>query len=421
MLGRLPGLDEGLQPGRPPRAPRLPRLPRFPRLPQLPRLSPRVWRPVAVVTVAAYLFAIGFAAARPGMTATGVPKDMAASRLAAAAEDGPLPQPESAFELLLRCQLPSGAIAVDLSGERIVPYFGNLAAMALVERRPSDVKEYMAWYLAHLNSPDRWGLEGTIYDYAVGRDGVEKPTLTYDSADSYAATFLTLAYTYYAKTGDGEFVYENLDALRTIASVVFQLQDTDGLVWANAARREKYLMDNAENYRGLADYARLLAAVGRRDEANAARQAADRIAQGITGRMWNEDRGNFDWAIYDLRLGGRRVAEVWRQSSWPKWYPDAVAQVFPIVYGIVSPSDPRAVSLYENLNEWHPGWVEQAKDDPRPWAILGYAAALVGDTDRAKAFVRATVQAYLAAESPYSDLSWELSWHLLTLELLRGA
>ncbi|HCW50712.1 MAG TPA: hypothetical protein DGR79_01395 [Clostridiales bacterium] len=378
-------------------------------------------RVVALALVFACLFGFGylggvrFVPAETIPPAPGAVPEASEVRTILPEASGPGP-----YELLLRCQRPSGAITTRPGGDRIVPYFANIAALALVERRPGDVKAYMEWYLAHLNRPDRWGLHGTVYDYRVTADGREVPTGTYDSADSYAATFLALLRVYLDHTGDRGFVMEHLPEIELVASVITGLQDSDGLVWATPARVEKYLMDNCENFRGLVDYAAVLSSVGREPEARAVREAAGRILAGVQGRLWNPKRGNYDWAIYTLRLGGLRIGEVSRKSSWSRWYPDSVAQVFPVISGVLEPGDPRAAALYQNLNEWHPGWVHQTKDDPHPWSVLGYAAALMGDHERAFTFVRSTAHAYMAREGPFSELSWELAYHLLTLRLLRG-
>jgi len=322
------------------------------------------------------------------------------------------------LEVLREAQRPSGAIAVEPGSSRIVPYFANIAAIALVEEHPEDVKRCLEWYLGHLNRPDRWGLMGTVYDYRVTWEGRERPTLTYDSADSYAATFLTLLRAYVEETGDTGFVLDNLGDVKLIGSVIPALQDSDGLVWTTAARREKYLMDNCENYRGMMDYAAVLDVVGHRTEAAEVAAAAESIRAGIEDRLWNEERGSYDWAIYALRVGSLTLTELSRPSDWGRWYPDTTAQIFPVLSGLIDPGSARAVALYEKLNEKHPGWVTQAKTDPHPWSVLGYTAALMGDEIRAEEFTRATAAAYMAEEGPFSGLSWELGYHLRTLELL---
>jgi hypothetical protein len=62
------------------------------------------------------------------------------------------------------------------------------------------VQAWMRWYLNHINYPaDKWGLACTIYDFKVSGSN-ETSTNDADSTDSYAATFLSLAWAYW-KTG----------------------------------------------------------------------------------------------------------------------------------------------------------------------------------------------------------------------------
>ncbi|MCL6580425.1 MAG: hypothetical protein K6U08_02260 [Firmicutes bacterium] len=321
-------------------------------------------------------------------------------------------------DLILASQTSSGALRLKPSDERVIPYFANLACLGLVRERPQEVRAYLEWYLGHLNRPDRAGLVGTVYDHEVDGAGEERSTGRYDSADAYAATFLTLVREYVEATGDLDFVRERLGDLTLVASVIRVLQDQDGLIWATAARREKYLMDNCECFRGLVDWAAVLETLGHDQEAADIRAAAGQVRQAVITRLWNPKLGNFDWGIYTLWLPGGRRVEITRPSSWRRWYPDAVAQLFPVVSGLLKPQDKRAKALYESFNAWHPGWVVHDKDDPHPWAIVGYAAALMGDRERAGAFARSLADGYFGSEGPFACLSWELSLYLLTVERL---
>ena len=97
-------------------------------------------------------------------------------------------------------QLPDGGILY--TSTEIKPYFANLAAIGWLEDRTKipQVEAWMSWYIGHFNWPDRWGEYGTVYDYSVS--GATETSLgTFDSADSYAATFLSLAETLW-NTGD---------------------------------------------------------------------------------------------------------------------------------------------------------------------------------------------------------------------------
>lgn len=74
-------------------------------------------------------------------------------------------------------------------------------------------------------------------------------------ADSYAATFISLASHYLVMTGDRDFIERNLDDLGLVASVLIALQDTDGLTFVSPGNNTKYLMDNCEVSSGLNDWA----------------------------------------------------------------------------------------------------------------------------------------------------------------------
>ena len=139
----------------------------------------------------------------------------------------------------------------------ISPYFSNFAAMALLED-PSchlSVERYLDWYLRNLEE------NGTMLDYHY--DGnLNSKTAAPDSEDSYAGTLLSLAFHYHQKTGRTNWIRENLAGLKKVARVIINLMDRDGLTYALSGYRVKYLMDNCETYRGLADFAGLLDDIG---------------------------------------------------------------------------------------------------------------------------------------------------------------
>ena len=91
------------------------------------------------------------------------------------------------------------------------PYFADFAALALLgagESYYENVRRYMDWHFDHLNTAqtDYNGVDGTIYDYTVtlsnGKLVSEKISInadgkkSYDSTDSYAATFLCVVAKY---------------------------------------------------------------------------------------------------------------------------------------------------------------------------------------------------------------------------------
>jgi hypothetical protein len=300
---------------------------------------------------------------------------------------------------------PDGAILFGSS--KINPYFSNLAAIGMT-RNPANyqqVQNWMQWYINHLNWPDKWGLLGTMYDYDYN-NGAETSLNNADSTDSYAATFLSVAWAYYS-TGDANaqaYVKTLAYQLDAIGGVIVQTQQADGLTWAKPDYQIKYLMDNCEAYRGLRDLALLFGNAfndaGKQQYYNA---KADLMLQGIQG-MWM----NGTWAVYkdgiDRLIG----------PNMGTWYPDASSQMFPVMQDVISPSDPRSKQVYDQLlNAW-PGWANLSfnSQDPFPWVMIADAAAVMGDTGRVGTYINAIQNQYVKNGFPWPFYSMEAGWFM---------
>src|SRR5580693_662414 len=186
--------------------------------------------------------------------------------------------------------LPDGAILY--SSTKISPYFANYAAIGMTRdpNRMSQVIAWMKWVLAHLNWPDQWGLYGSLYDYSVA-NGIETSIGDCDSTDSYASTFLTLAWNAW-QSGNAEaqaYIKTLSYQLDVIGGVLIQTQQPDGLTWAKPDYQIAFLQDNAEGYRGLSDLA-LLYQAAFRDTAKAAyySAAAASMLGGLLGMYQQE-------------------------------------------------------------------------------------------------------------------------------------
>jgi hypothetical protein len=309
----------------------------------------------------------------------------------------------SANDAIVLCQLPSGAIVEALPPVFISPYVANLAAMGLVAARqhPGAVEKWMRWYVAHLNATDAWNINngGTIYDYNVDDQGHETPTYDADSTDAYAATFLSLARMYF-ESGDTNaqaYIRSIKTNLENIADVEFKTAQSDALTVAKPNYPVRYLMDNIEVWRGLTDFALLEASAW--DDAGKQRlysaQAA-RIASSIESEMWNQAEG---WYCTAVHKDGTKET-----IHWAEWYPDSVAQLFPIIYGLIAPTSARAVALYAQFNTSWPAWTAgQRGGDVFPWAMVDYAAAAMGDTARRTAYNQ-----WVATNYP----SYQWPWHV---------
>ena len=206
----------------------------------------------------------------------------------------------------------------------IEPYIVTILALNEVEngRNMSQVKQYIQWYFSKLNYPDYQGLSGTIYVYTLEGDR-EKSTNKYDSVDGYAGMFLHLLQQYAVKTGDIQLLKDNWQKIEDIASLIPELQDKDGLTWATPRYKVKYLMDNCESYGGIVAYMELRTLVGMPGSLQYYAKSI-LLRKGIQEKLYQPEKKLFYWAIDE---NGTPSASV-----WDTYYPDSLAQLFPIYF-----------------------------------------------------------------------------------------
>lgn len=226
---------------------------------------------------------------------------------------------------------------------QIQPYITNILALDMLRKDTGlkDVREYIRWYIAHLNYPDKYKLTGTIYDYDIYPDGREFSRDTYDSVDGYAGTFLVLLYQYYLKTGDKSLIDANRQKIFDIAYLLLYLQDSDGLVRAMPNDDSKYLMDNAEAFAGLKAFNRLAELRNWGQNADYI-EAQENIKTAILTKLFNERTATFYWGADSEKV---------YESSWDNFYPDALAQLFPLLYGVVDKNSGLSKYIWEEFNK----------------------------------------------------------------------
>ncbi len=330
---------------------------------------------------------------------------------------------ETETEWLASLQLENGALPMTggKNGDlRMNPYFADFAALALLdnaEKYADNVVKYMDWHFSHLNTAkeDFNGLDGTIYDYVITvKNGkVEKENVStpdnadsYDTTDSYAATFLTVVYKYFRQTGDSGYLVANAKDLERITSVIFSnLQD--GLTYAKPNHRVKYLMDNCEVYEGA------VAATGIFDEIvkNGGTEYSDlrddceelisTVRESINSKLWNYAGGYYSPGITAY------VSVPTKIFSWNIYYPQATSQLFPIICGVIEPDTKRAEHLYGKFCESYE-WERFDYPDDFYWGANVYAAAVMNDLDRVVTYM-----------TEYSTLMENHSWPLYNADSAR--
>ncbi len=332
---------------------------------------------------------------------------------------------ESETQWLASLQLSNGAIPMTYSANgklTMNPYFADFAALALLddaEKYADNVKAYMDWHFAHLNTAeeDFGGLDGTIYDYVITmKDGrIESEVVStpenadsYDTTDSYAATFLTVVHKYFSKTGDSDYILDNAQDIRRITNVMFATLQ-NGLTYAKHNHRVKYLMDNCEVYEGAVAATGLFEEIVQRGKTEYTDMRDDcsrligTVKKNIDRKLWNYVGGYYRPGITAYVRIPTKI------FSWKTYYPQATSQLFPIICGVIEPNTQRARNLYEKFSETY-HWEAFEYPDDFYWGANVQAAAIMGDVD--------SVTEYM---ENYLPLTEKHSWPLYNMDGARVA
>lgn len=326
--------------------------------------------------------------------------------------------------------LADGAVVDDSDSTRINPYFANLGVVGWTKdpNHYTNVKNYMEWYWAKVNWPDKFGIFGSINDFGVSSTGAETSVPDPDasgnhhpdSTDAYAGTFLSLAYNYY-QTGDaGAQSYitsiqpPNSSRLDYVGEVIVHTKQSSGnnLTWARPDNNIEYLINNCEAYRGLRDVASLYTTYGLTSQASFYAAHADQMQNGIQTALWNAANNNYFWYTTDSGTSGT--------VNWNTWYPDSVSQVYPIALGVIAPTDLRAINLWTTFeSHWASQWPALATGDNYPWTIVAYVAQLMGDKQDVTTFITNIHNTYVntnfAGGSGHFWSTNEAGWFMRTL------
>jgi hypothetical protein len=232
------------------------------------------------------------------------------------------------------CRKADGALTVRPDGSFVSGYFGNVTAAGLVASGShlDVVNDWMEWYIDRAHGSGS-GVDGVPDDGTYERDGAFVSRNRPDSTDAYGATFLILADAAY-RTGDARLraliVRHRADIGRIAASMLATWQP-NGLTFSRPQHRIVYAIDNEQVYRGLLDAADLWErAYADASQAAALRSDAQRVENGIAAVLWSSASQTYRPSVNPEGRGA--------EADLTRPYPDALAQVMAIVYGIV-PAD----------------------------------------------------------------------------------
>lgn len=310
---------------------------------------------------------------------------------------GPLYDAVVNFQLkyIRSLQLESGALPDNSNPtSKITPYFAHSAILALVlypsEVNDAVIRKYIEWYISKLNGKKnpvtgKSEIEGSIYDYF----GTAETTKgTYDSVDSYSATFLNVLMEY-AKVSDDnmDWLKRYSDEFNLVADAMIAVTDTeyntmpgvytkdndDYLSVAHMGYDVKYLMDNCEVNQGL-KAAVWLKEHGILTSSHDFAYILEKNTAGIEKNLWKGD-------YYKMHSDGATL-------NWNKFYADATSQLFPGIFEVIEPDSDRARKLYSKFNTHYSEWQSGVNYDTYPWTMICRAAAQINDADRVNEYVQ---------------------------------
>lgn len=301
---------------------------------------------------------------------------------------------------LIALQMASGAFKDnEASNSRICGYFANISCRALLKKPTAEnvaaVKKYMSWYMTKLNGATnpytgKPEIPGSVYDYyAPG----ETTNGTYDSVDSYAATFLTLAKELaelsaaekawvagYASQLNliGSAMEKCIDNLENNVPTTFGPDDNDGLSVDSYVHGAKYTMDNAEVNEGLKSMVWLQNNVLGGSQAGHFQKLLDANSAAIESQLWRGTQYNWN----DNGSTGPSI------SKWTTFYADATCQLYPGLFGVIEPLSTRAKLLYSTFNAYYPAWSNgTVYSGAYPWALVCYSAAMLNDKAKVDEYI----------------------------------
>lgn len=330
-------------------------------------------------------------------------------RFASGGQDRPYPH-LSTLEALDQLRIQQGPLKntyLLAPGGYVNWYFANIGLLHFVEERPEPIRAYIDAYLDFVR-PD-----GTIWDVApdwFNWNGGNPIHIAPDSHDSYAASLLELVGAWHRVTGDTAWVKARmprfkfilkrnlLDSQDPVSGLVRTFQNPQEPVWSPGVQ---YLMDNCEVYSGLDSFGRMLQSIQDPD-ASLVLLARDRVGQGIRDYMFRPAQGAWAHAAQANSVG-------------VGFYPYSTAQAFPILHRVPVPNAYLQAG-WDYAESTTEQWWRAGRHDIFPWLAMAYAAALMGDEERASAMMNSTYK-YVRANPQFFIINELGFWHGLTKRL----
>jgi hypothetical protein len=269
-------------------------------------------------------------------------------------------------------QRPDGAITVDRGGDRVDPYF---AAKALLAARDGSLDAagpaaaWIAWVLP------RQRADGRIDRFCVQR--AEYVTCARaDADDAMMALWMELLVTFAPPEGLGADWRASLD--RASAYLATLRDPATGVYRISREEPTALFMDNVEVFSAFTAVAEYHARIGDGPSSREWRERAEQLRESVV-------------RVFRVSDGGFRVSTQPARRP-PAFYPDAVAQVFPITVDMQIPGWDATSEYTRWMSAHRDAWLRHSSSD-YPWGLVALAAAKMND--------RATVLCWASRAAPF--------------------
>ena len=294
---------------------------------------------------------------------------------------------------------------------------GLIGALHAAPRLLPLVADWLRWQARHIATGgssrgvvlDHW-VRAADFEESTCPPGIMQPLCSHvDAFDSTAASTLLMADAFLRHGGERFVLREPAmrQALEAAAAALRDLTTADGLTLAKPTHRVVYTMDVVEVMAGWRAWARVQRdAYAEPQSAENSFAAAARGEAGLRARLW------------DAAAGAWRVSLGAGAPQQDRWYPDTVAQAWPLLWGTDLASAGRARDTWRRAIVRWQGSANWARSNVDPdgfwWPAAAVAALCTGDAAGARTWVARARQRWLDPAAPFAwpfqvgDLLWLL-------------
>lgn len=302
------------------------------------------------------------------------------------------PLQAAAAQLDLRAyQDPYGALTVYLGGTTVDPYFALRALLSAADAgldTAQPAQAMIAWLLP------RQQADGSFARYCRTPGAAWQSCAAADADDALLAMWAQLLYAS-APCGAMPPAWR-ASAARALAHLTRLRDPQRGTYRIDRSHGTSLLMDNAEIYAALVAVSARQRCMGREREARLTARRAAALAQSI-GRVFQPTPGG-PWRASTQDTGGA------------SFYPDRVAQLYPILLGLTG-GDAARGRMRAWLDEHGATWLARG-DDHYPWGLAALAAQAAGAEDAAQVWLE---RAAPLRHGVHWNILEEASWQALCL------